>query len=527
MKKLRFLRSKKPKLIALRKPKPGETLLRAVGIVKGFPGIWEHLILDHVNFDVRAGEVHAMLGENGAGKTVLANVLSGFYSATGGRIYVRGKLVSIKSPSDALKLGIGMIHQEFTLALPLTVAENVALGLSRSNFSFPLREVEEKLKELSERYGLKVDPKAKIEELSAGEQQRVEILKVLYHEPQVLILDEPTSVLTEEEAKSLFKILRRMAKEGRGIVFITHKFDEVFEVSDRVTVLRLGKLVGTRKTSETNKRELVRMMMGGEVKLPKKKPGKVGKVALEVKNLHVPGERGLPAVRGISLKVREGEILGIAGIAGNGQSELIEAITGLRRVEKGKVLIFGKNMTNRSPREILDASVAHIPEERRRVGTAEGMTVAENLIMKDYRRPPFSKRSFLNLSLVTKHSERMVSEYEMLVPDLWITETRILSGGNIQRLILARETWWKPRLIIAFHPTYGLDLKAIKHTHELFSKLKEGGTATLLVSEDLEDVMTLSDRIAVICEGKIVGTMDAAKAKVEKIGLMMAGSKTR
>ncbi len=527
LKKLLPLKRKGGKPVVARKPRRGETLVRAERIAKGFPGVWEHLILDRINFDVKAGEVHALLGENGAGKTVLANVLSGFYSLTEGRIYVKGKLASIKSPKDALELGIGMIHQEFTLARPLTVAENVALGLSRSNFSFPLSEVKKKLEELSERYGLKVDPKARIEELSAGEQQRVEILKVLYHEPQVLILDEPTSVLAPPESKSLFKVLRRMAAEGKGVVFIAHKLEEVLEVADRVTVLRLGKLVGTRKISKTNRRELVRMMMGAEISLPKRKPAKAGKIALEVKDLHVLGERGVPAVRGISLTVREGEMLGIAGIAGNGQSELVETITGLRKVAKGKVVIFGKDMTNRSPRDIADRGVAHIPEERRRVGTAEGMTVAENLIMKDYRRSPFSKRSFLKPSFITKHSEKMVSEYNILVPDLWVTETRILSGGNIQRLILARETWWEPRLIVATHPTYGLDLKAIEHTHELFLKLKKRGTAILLVSEDLEEIFHLSDRIAVMFEGKIVGTMDAAKARVEKIGLMMAGAKIK
>jgi len=525
LKKLLSPKRKGKKSVVIRKPKRGETLVRAEGIVKGFPGVWEHLILDNINFDVKAGEVHAVLGENGAGKTVLANVLSGFYSLTKGRIYVKGKLASIKSPKDALKLGIGMIHQEFTLARPFTAAENVALGLSTSNFSFPLHKVEKKLEELSERYGLKVDPKARIDELSAGEQQRVEILKVLYHDPQVLILDEPTSVLTPQESKSLFKILRRMAAEGKGVVFIAHKLEEVLEVADRVTVLRLGKLVGTRKTSKTDRCELVKMMMGGEISLPKRKPARMGKIALEVKDLHVLGERGVPAVKGTSLTVREGEILGIAGISGNGQSELVEAITGLRKVVKGKVLIFGKDMTNRSPRKIGDMSVAHIPEERRRIGTAEGMTVAENLIMKDYRRSPFSKRSFLNPSFITKHSEKMVSEHNILVPDLWTTEARILSGGNIQRLILARETWWKPRLIVATHPTYGLDLKAIKHTHELFLQLKKKGTAILLVSEDLDEIFHLSDRIAVIFNGKIVGIMETAKARVAKIGLMMAGSR--
>jgi len=317
-----------------------------------------------------------------------------------------------------------------------------------------------------------------------------------------------------------------MAKEGRGVVFITHRLEEVMEVSDRVTVLRLGKKVGTMETSKTTRRELAKMMMGAEVSVRlKRKHVKVGKPALELKDLRVTSDRGLPAVRGITLSVRGGEILGIAGVSGNGQRELVEAITGLRNVEGGKVLIFGRDMTNCSPRKIADMDVAHIPEERRRIGTAEGMTVAENIMMRDYRKSPFCKWLLLKNSLITKHSEKMVSEYEILTPDLWQSETRILSGGNIQRLILARETWREPRLIIAVHPTYGLDMKALKHTHELFLRLKGKGTAILLVSEDVDEIMSLSDRIAVIFEGKIVGTVDAAKAKKVEIGLMMAGSK--
>jgi len=509
-------------------PKKGEILLQTEKVCKGFPGIWEHLILDRIDFDVRAGEIHALLGENGAGKTVLANIMSGFYFSTGGKIYIGGKPVVLKSPKDALDRGVGMVHQEFTCARPLTVAENVALGLRGSNFSLPLSKVEKKLTELSARYGLKVDPKAKIEDLSAGEQQRVEILKVLFHEPQVIILDEPTSVLAPEESKALFAALRRMAKEGHGIVLITHKLEEVFEVSDRVTVLRLGKLIGTRKTAETNKRELIRMMLGLEVAVHlKRKPVKSEKIVLEVRDLHALGARGVPAVRGVSFRIREGEIFGLVGIAGNGQRELIEVITGLRKAEKGKVLIFGRDMTNRSPRDILEAGLAHIPEERRRVGISEPMTVAENFILEDYRTSPFSKRAFLNRSFITRHAERLVSEFEVLVPDLWQTETRILSGGNIQRLILGRELWKEPRLVVASHPTYGLDLKAIKHTWGLFMKLREKGTAFLLISEDLDEIMSLSDRIGVIFEGKIVGTMGAAKAEKEEIGLMMAGSEAK
>ena len=502
----------------------GQVLLRAEKVVKGFPGVWEHLILDEVDFDVRSGEVHVILGENGAGKTVLANILSGFYVASKGRIYVRGKPVVLNSPEDALKVGVGMVHQEFTLVRPLTVAENVALGLKKNSLSFPISEVERKLNELSERYKLKVDPRARVEDLSVGEQQRAEILKVLYHEPDVIILDEPTSVLTPSEAQQLFSILRGLADEGKGVVLITHKLEDVMRNSDRVTVLKLGKLTGTKNTSETNEQELVRMMIGPEVPvLPKARPAEKGKVALEVKELCVLGGEGEPAVRGTSLTLHEGEILGIAGVSGNGQTELVEAITGLRGVIGGKIIVFGEDVTNRSPREIAMLGVSHIPEERRRTGTAEGLPLMENLMMKDYRRPPFSKVGFLNLSEIRNHCEKLVSEFEILTPDLDKTEARILSGGNIQRMILARELWKEPRLVIASHPTYGLDLRAIEHTHRLLLKLREKGSAVLLVSEDLDEIMALSDRIAVMFNGKIVAVRESDKTSMQEIGLLMAG----
>jgi len=505
----------------------GQVLLRAEKVVKGFPGVWEHLILDEVDFDVRSGEVHVILGENGAGKTVLANVLSGFYVASRGHIYVRGKPVVLNSPEDALKVGVGMVHQEFTLVRPLTVAENVALGLKKNNFSFPISEVERKLNDLSEKYKLKVDPKARVDGLSVGEQQRAEILKVLYHEPDVIILDEPTSVLTPSEAQQLFSILRGLAYEGKGVVLITHKLEDVMRNSDRVTVLKLGKLTGTKNTCETNEQELVRMMIGPEVPvLPKARPSEKGKVALEVKELCVLGGEGEPAVRGASLTLHEGEILGIAGVSGNGQTELVEAITGLRDVIGGKITVFGEDVTNRSPREVAVLGVSHIPEERRRTGTAEGLPLMENLMMKDYRRPPFSKVGFLNLSEIRNHCEKLVSEFEILTPDLNKTEARILSGGNIQRMILARELWKEPRLVIASHPTYGLDLRAIEHTHRLLLKLREKGSAVLLVSEDLDEIMALSDRIAVMFNGKIVGIRGSGKTSVQEIGLMMAGVAT-
>jgi len=352
-------------------PEKGEILIKAENVVKGFPGVWEHLILDHINFDVRAGEVHALLGENGAGKTVLANILSGFYVITSGQIYVRGKPVKFNSPRDALEHGIAMVHQEFTLVPTLTVAENIALGLKEySSLSFPLKEVERKLAELSERYGLKVDPKAKVEDLSAGERQRyglkvdpkakvedlsagerqrAEIMKVLYWEPDVLILDEPTSMLTPHEADELFKVLRGMAAENKGVVFITHRIEEVMKVADRVTVLRLGKFMGTKSIKETTKEELLKLMIGEvEPFRPIRKPVKSEKPVLEVIDLHVVGREGVEAVRGVTFTVREGEIFGIAGVAGNGQRELVEALTGLRKVKSGKIIIMGKDVTRDS-----------------------------------------------------------------------------------------------------------------------------------------------------------------------------------
>lgn len=506
--------------------KASEVLLEARGLCKGFPGVWEYLILDHVDFEVRAGEVHALLGENGAGKTVIANILSGFYSLSEGQLYVKGQPVRLRSPRDGLKHGIGMVHQELMLVPTFTVAENVALGLEASNLSFPLRTVERRVRELSERYNLPVNPRARIEDLSAGEQQRVEIIKVLYHDPEVLILDEPTSLLTPEEAKHLFAVLRGMAEEGKGIVFITHKMEEVFQVSDRITVLKLGKAMGTFRRDEVTREELSRLIFGEHEPLHlEREPVRSEQIALKVEGLEALGPEGELALRGISFDVRAGEIFGVAGVAGNGQSELVEVITGLRPATAGYVYIYGREMTNRPPREFLEAGVAHIPEKRREVGVVEPMKVAENVVLKDYRTPPFSRHSVLNLGQITRHAHSIVQRFNALVPDLWRSETRILSGGNIQRLILGRETWRKPRLIVAVHPTEGLDERAISHTWNLFMDLRRQGTAILLVSEDLDEVLALSDRIAVIFEGEIVGIVPGAEARREEIGLMMAGSK--
>ena len=506
-------------------PAPGKILLEAKGVSKGFPGVWENLILDHIDFDVRAGEVHTLLGENGAGKTVIANILSGFYFPTSGKLYVKGEEVSFKSPRDALARGIGMVHQELMLVPTFTVAQNVALGLSVSNLSWPLPQVERRLTELSRRFGFKIDPKARVEDLSAGEQQRVEILKVLYHEPEVLILDEPTSLLTPEEADGLFAILREMAGSGYGIVFITHKMKEVMKVSDRVTVLKLGKMMGTRLAAETTEEELTQLVFGTHTPTyVAREPRKSTQEILRVDDLHAIGSDGRKVLTGVTFSIHAGEIFGIAGIAGNGQSELVEVISGLHHAVHGRVTLFGKDITNCSPREFIDAGTGHVPEKRREVGVVEGMTVAENIILKDYRTSPFSQHGILNRVRITKHSKRIVAAFRAIVPDLWKTETRILSGGNIQRLILGRETWRRPKFLIAVHPTEGLDAKAINQTWDLFMSLREEGAAILLVSEDLDEVMSLSDRIGVMFEGRMVAIMNGQEANREEIGAFMAGA---
>jgi len=494
------------------------------GIVKRFPGVVAN---DHVDFEARAGEIHALLGENGAGKTTLMNILYGIYRPDEGEIYVKGKRASIRSPRDAIGLGIGMVHQHFMLVYPHTVAENIVLGLSSSSFFFPAREVRERIREFSKKYGLEVDPEARIWQLSAGEQQRVEIIKALYRGADILILDEPTTMLAPGEVGELFATLRRMAGEGRTIIFITHKLDEVMAISDRVTVLRRGRVVATRNTAETDKRELTRMMVGREVLFHlERKPARKGEVVLEVEGLHALNDKGLPALKGVSFAVCEGEILGIAGVAGNGQRELVEVITGLRRAVKGRVSILGEDVTNRPPGEIAERGVAHIPEERIRMGLVPNMSVAENLILKNYRCPPCSSRLFLNLPFIGQHAEELISEYNIVTPSKE-TPAKLLSGGNIQRLILARELSEEPRLIVAAHPTYGLDVGATEHIRQLLLKQREEGAAVLLVSEDLEEIMQMSDRIAVMFEGNIVGIVDTKGAKVEEIGMMMAGAEVQ
>ncbi|MDR7522566.1 MAG: ABC transporter ATP-binding protein [Armatimonadota bacterium] len=497
-------------------------LLVLQDITKTFPGVVAN---DRVTLQVRAGEVHALLGENGAGKTTLVNVLYGIYQPDGGEIWLRGRRVRIRSPRDAIAWGIGMVPQHFLLVRRHTVAENIALGLPGEPFLFPARSVEARIRDLGSRYGLAVDPRARIYELSPSEQQRVEILKALIRGARILILDEPTSVLTPQETRGLFEVLRRMRGDGHAVIFISHKLDEVTAIADRVTVLRRGRVVGTLPIGETDKRALARMMVGRDVEFRhEREPRAPEGDGLVIEDLVVLGDRGLPALRGISLTVRRGEIVGIAGVAGNGQRELVEVLTGLRQAQGGRIRVLDRDVTNRPARTIYETGVAHIPEDRLRMGIVAGLSVAENLVLKSYRDPPFSRGPVLDRRAIEAFARRMIAEYEIVTPGPQ-TPARLLSGGNIQRLILSRELSAQPRVIVAAHPTSGLDVSATEQIHALLLRRRREGAAILLVSEDLDEILALSDRVAVLFSGEIIGILDAAAADRERIGLMMMGQR--
>jgi len=531
--KILFWRKKKPvQKIYLRKVKRGEVVLEMRGITKRFPGV---LANDYIDFDIRAGEVHALLGENGAGKTTLMNIMYGLLQPDRGEIYVYGKKVTLGSPKDAIDLGIGMVHQHFMLAEPLTVTENVLLGLKSDRGAFlDLKQAEKRIIELSKKYGLKVNPKAKIWQLSVGERQRVEILKALYRGAQVLILDEPTSVLTPGEVEELSKVLQLMAREGLAVIpFITHKLPEVMAISDRVTVLRKGKVVGKFKTRRTDKKALARKMVGREVlfRLPKRRM-KREKIVLEVEKLHALSDMGVPALKGVSFSIHEGEILGIAGVAGNGQHELAEVIVGLRKATAGKVLVKKEDVTNFPPREIIKRSLAYIPEDRIGRGLVMDFSIAENLVLETHADPPFAhkwflpfkKQWFINRDEVDKYAEKLMSEFNIMAPNKDAL-ARQLSGGNLQRLILARELSREPNILVAEQPTRGLDVGSTEYIRRRLLEQRGRGAAILLISEDLDEVMQMSDHIVVMYRGEIVGLIPAAKAKIKEIGLMMAGIK--
>ncbi|MBX2826135.1 MAG: ABC transporter ATP-binding protein [Gammaproteobacteria bacterium] len=497
-------------------------MLEMRGITKRFPGVVAN---DNVSFNVRAGEVHTLLGENGAGKSTLMKILYGLYRPDEGQVLLNGVPVNLKSPADAIAHRIGMIHQHFMLVPTLTVTENVALGLNtRRGPLTDLGSVATRIRELSDRYGLQVDPDARIWQLAVGERQRVEIIKALYRNVQLLILDEPTAVLTPQEVDDFFQILREMKNDGRGLIFISHKLHEVMELSDRITVLRNGKLVGATTPTRSSREDLARMMVGRDVgSSAVSRPASTrNQTALEVRGLRVAGDRGVDALVDVNLSLKAGEILGIAGVSGNGQRELAESITGLRRVSAGSVLVDGQDITGRTPNQVRQAGIAFVPEERMRDGAIGEFTVADNMVLLNHTTPTFSRGGFLRFNAIRKHCRKLVSDYQVKTPDI-DTPTRNLSGGNIQKLIMARELTANPEVLIAAQPTRGVDIGAAEYIHERLLEQRNSGTAIMVISEDLDEVMALSDRIAVICEGRIMGIVDRAGASREQIGLMMAG----
>lgn len=500
-----------------------ESLLRLEKICKTFPGV---IANDRVDLEILPGEIHALLGENGAGKTTLMNCVYGVYRPDSGTIYWKGRPVEIHQARDAIALGIGMVHQHFMLVPPLTVAENIILGLpSPREPLLDLKSASRQIRELAQSYGLPIDPDVPVWQLPVGVQQRVEILKALYRQAELLILDEPTAVLTPGEVEELFKVLRAFKEKGLSIIFISHKLEEVMAISDRITVMRAGKVVDTLPASRTNPRELARMMVGREVFLQiEKPPCTPGEVVLELDNVHALSDRDLPALKGISLQVRAGEILGIAGVDGNGQTELAEVIAGLRRATQGRIRVLGKDITNCMPKEIIDLGVAFVPPDRQHMGLLMDFTVSENLIGKSFDRPPFAKYGFLQRRFIENFCDGAIRSCDIRTPHAHVP-VKLLSGGNQQKVVLARELSLRPKLLIASQPTRGLDVGATEYIRRQMVEARSAGTAILLISTELDEVLSLSDRIAVIYEGEIMGIMPAAEADLQEIGLLMAGSR--
>jgi general nucleoside transport system ATP-binding protein len=497
--------------------------VRLRGITKRFPGVVAN---DGVDFEAGAGEVHALLGENGAGKTTLSKILTGLYRPDEGEIELHGRPVQFDSPRDALDAGVSMVHQHFRLVEAFTVAENVVLGDHRGEarrFRLRPRAIERRVAELGEEYALAVAPRARIWQLSLGEQQRVEILKALYRESRVLILDEPTAVLTPQEAESLFTTVRAMADEGRTIIFISHKLHEVKAVADRVTVLRAGRSIGTVSASDSTPKSLAALMVGREL------GGGMGaeskprdEAVLEVDDLSAEGDRGEEAVKGVSFTVRAGEILAVAGVAGNGQRELAETITGMRPALQGSLRVGGHELRGGDPRRAIRAGIAHVPEDRLGTGVAPGLTVASNTVLKSYRSRDHSRGPFLRRVSIRRDAEELIRRYDVRGSSP-TTVARQLSGGNLQKVVLAREFSGEPRVLVAASPTRGLDVAAIETVHRHLRDAAAGGMAILLISEDLDEILALADRVVVMYEGAIVGEVDPKGATVNEIGLLMAG----
>lgn len=495
-------------------------MLKMTGITKRFPGVVAN---DGIDLTVLPGQVHTLLGENGAGKSTLMKILYGLYSPDEGTIELNGRPATITSPTDAIRQGIGMIHQHFMLVPTLTVAENVALGLGGRRGLSDMNPVKTRLAEVSERYGLHVDPDAQVWQLAVGERQRAEILKALYRDAQLLVLDEPTAVLTPQEVDDLFVTLRQLTDDGRGLVFISHKLHEVMELSDEITVLRNGCVSGHTRPSEATRESLAQMMVGRPVELSRSVTQREpGPVQLTVADLDVIGDRGNLAVKDLDLRVHAGEIVGVAGVSGNGQRELAEAIFGLRPIDRGGVQIGDQWTTAPTPAGVRAMGLAYVPEERMRDGAVGDFTVAENLMLVDYQKPPFVRRGLLNRSKIFERCSELVANYRVKTPDI-DTPTRSLSGGNIQKVVIAREFSSDATAFVVAQPTRGVDIGAAEYIHERLLEQRENGAAILLISEDLDEVMQLSDRIVVLLEGEIMGEVARADFDVESIGLLMSG----
>jgi simple sugar transport system ATP-binding protein len=493
------------------------------GIVKRFPGV---LANDHVNFDVNTGEIHALLGENGAGKSTLMKILYGLYKPEEGEILLNGEPIEIDSPNDSIGHGIGMIHQHFMLVDNLSVAQNVALGLKTSRGPVvDIDAVSARILELSEKYGLKVDPQAIISNLAVGERQRVEIIKALYRGAALLILDEPTAVLTPQEVDDVFVIFRQMAADGHALIFISHKLDEIFALTDRVTVLRDGRAIGSVATADVTKHDLANMMVGREVVMERYRPEiEPGETRLELRLVNAINDDEIPILRDLSLEVRSSEILGVAGVSGNGQRPLAEAIAGLQNVISGHILLEGNDVTNVEPLKMYEVGLSYIPEERMHDGVIKDFSVSDNVILQDHIHPPYSNGLFLNFKAIESKSQELVDDYNVKTPSL-DTPVKNLSGGNIQKLILARELDRKPRVLIAAQPTRGVDIGATEYIHAQLLAQRSEGLATLLISEDLDEVKALSDRILVMFGGESMGIVNSDEVTIEQLGLMMAGER--
>ncbi|MFH2103435.1 MAG: ABC transporter ATP-binding protein [Chloroflexota bacterium] len=498
------------------------TVLELHGITKSFPGV---IANDNIELTLEKGEIHALLGENGAGKTTLMNILYGLYKQDSGKILVKGEEVDIHSPNDAIARGIGMVHQHFMLVPVMTVTENVMLGVetTRAGVFLDRAAVAKRIHEISEQYGLEVDPDAYIKDLPVGTQQRVEIIKVLYREADILILDEPTAVLTPGEVESLFKILQSLVDKGKSLIFITHKLKEVMNVADRITVLRGGRVVGTVVPGKVTREKLATMMVGREVNLVvKKKLSEPGDVVLEVKGLHVSDERHNLAVQGVTFDVRAGEVLGIAGVQGNGQTELVYALTGLAPIERGEITIAGQSLRRTTPRHILEHGVAHVPEDRQKHGLVLSFPIHDNMMLCTYYLPPFARGMVLQDKEIIDSAKDLTEQFDVRTPSVFIPASS-LSGGNQQKVIVAREFSRPIKLLIASQPTRGLDVGSIEYIHNRIIEKRCEGTAVLLVSSELDEIIALSDRIAVMYKGVLVAIVPAAKVNKEYLGLLMAG----